>query len=204
MEPTAARGAGIARRTLIVSGACFVLLALAVALTGTPPGDAPVRDAALALAAPPVVKAMRVINEAGSWKLLLPATLILLVAFPRARAHWYLWVGLMLAAPLVEGALKWLVSRPRPEGLSFGFPSGHATAAAAFFGAAVYLAGPLPPRARRLLRATAITVIVRVALARVMLRAHWPSDAVAGIALGTALASAAILLDDRRRTVQNP
>ena len=51
MEPTAARGAGIARRTLIVSGACFVLLALAVALTGTPPGDAPVRDAALALAA---------------------------------------------------------------------------------------------------------------------------------------------------------
>ncbi|HBH00883.1 MAG TPA: hypothetical protein DDZ42_03010, partial [Candidatus Rokubacteria bacterium] len=90
------------------------------------------------------------------------------------------------------------------EGLSFGFPSGHATAAAAFFGAAVYLAGPLPPRARRLLRATAITVIVLVALARVMLRAHWPSDAVAGIALGTALASAAILLDDRRRTVQNP
>ena len=204
MEPTAARGAGIARRTLIVSGACFVLLALAVALTGTPPGDALARDTALALAAPPLVKAMRVVNEAGSWRLLLPATLLLLVAFPRSRVRWYLWVGLMVAAPLVEGALKWLVGRPRPEGLSFGFPSGHATAAAAFFGAVVYLAGSLPPRARRLVRATAIAVIVLVAVARVMLRAHWPSDALAGITLGTAFASSATLLASPSRAAQGP
>ena len=192
------------RAVLLVSGACFVLLALAVVLTGTPPGDRAARDTLLASASPPVLAAMRVINWAGSWKVLLPATLLLLLAFPRARERWYLWVGLMIAAPATEGLLKVVIGRQRPEDASMGFPSGHATAAAAFFGAAVYLAGPLPPRARRLLRATAITVIVLVALARVMLRAHWPSDAVAGIALGTALASAAILLDDRRRTVQNP
>jgi len=37
-------------------------------------------------------------------------------------------------------------------------------------------------------------VIVLVAAARVMLRAHWPSDALGGIALGLTLASAAALL----------
>jgi len=183
-----------ARRTLAVAGASFVALTLVVTLAGTPPGDAPVRDALLALAAPPVLAAMHAINVAGSWRLLLPATLLLLVAFAEARRRWWVWVGLMVAAPLAEGALKWVVGRPRPEGVSLGFPSGHATAAAAFFGAVIYLAAPLPPRARWLLRALAVAVVALVALARVMLRAHWPSDALAGVALGLALASAAALL----------
>jgi membrane-associated phospholipid phosphatase len=43
-------------------------------------------------------------------------------------------------------------------------------------------------------RALAVAAIVLVALARVLLRAHWPSDAVAGIALGLALASAAAVV----------
>ena len=192
------------RAVLFVSGACFVLLALAVAVLATPPGDAAARDALLALAAPPVVAAMRVINWAGSWRLLLPATLLLLLAFPRARERWYLWIGLMIAAPATEGILKVVIGRQRPEDASMGFPSGHTTAAAAFFGAVVYLAGSLPPRARRLVRATAIAVIVLVAVARVMLRAHWPSDALAGIALGTAFASAATLLASPSRAAQGP
>ena len=74
-----------------------------------------------------------------------------------------------------------------------GFPSGHATAAAAFFGAVFYLAESLRPPARRLVRVAALVIIVLVATARVMLRAHWPSDALAGIALGLALASGAAL-----------
>ena len=192
------------RAVLFVSGACFVLLALAVAVLATPPGDAAARDALLALAAPPVVAAMRVINWAGSWRLLLPATLLLLLAFPRARERWYLWIGLMIAAPATEGILKVVIGRQRPEDASMGFPSGHTTAAAAFFGAVVYLAEPLPPPARRLVRATAITVIVLVAVARVILRAHWPSDALAGIALGTAFASAATLLASPSRAAQGP
>jgi len=192
------------RAVLLVSGACFVLLALAVVLTGTPPGDWAARDALLASASPPVLAAMRVINWAGSWKVLLPATLLLLLAFPRARERWYLWVGLMIAAPATEGLLKVVIGRQRPEDASMGFPSGHATAAAAFFGAAIYLAEPLPPLARRCVRAAAVALIVLVAVARVILRAHWPSDALAGIALGTAFASAAVLLASPGRAVQDP
>jgi membrane-associated phospholipid phosphatase len=90
--------------------------------------------------------------------------------------------------------LKIVIGRARPEDASMGFPSGHATAAAAFFGAVIYLAGSLPTAARILVRIGAALVIVLVALARVVLRAHWPSDAVAGIALGLGFASAAALV----------
>jgi membrane-associated phospholipid phosphatase len=135
-----------------------------------------------------------VINHAGSFRLLLPATLLILFAFPRARQRWWIWIGLMLAAPGAEGLLKIVIGRARPEDASMGFPSGHATAAAAFFGAVIYLASALPTTARVLVRVGAALVIVLVAVARVVLRAHWPSDAVAGIALGLGFASAAALL----------
>ncbi len=170
-----------------------MVLALAVTTLATVPGDAAVREALLELASPPVLAAMRVINYAGSWQLLLPASLLLLLVFRRARERWYVWVGLMIVAPATEGILKMLVGRPRPEAASMGFPSGHATAAAAFFGAVFYLAESLRPPARRLVRVAALVIIVLVATARVMLRAHWPSDALAGIALGLALASGAAL-----------
>ncbi len=189
---------------MLVAGACFVALALLVAWLGAVPGEGAARDALLTLASPPIVAAMRVINVAGSWKLLLPATLLLVLVFRRARERWYVWVGLMIAAPATEGILKLVIGRPRPEDASMGFPSGHATAAAAFFGAVVYLAEPLPIFARRLVRAAAIAVIVLVAVARVILRAHWPSDALAGIALGTAFASAATLLASHSRATQDP
>jgi len=187
-----------ARLALILSASCFALLTLAVVVLGTTAADAAAREALLALASPPVLAGMRVINHAGRWKVLLPATLLLFWGLRRARVHWWLWVGLMLVAPATEGLVKILVGRPRPEATSMGFPSGHATAAAAFFGAVCYLAAELPPPVRRLTRATAVLVIVLVAAARVMLRAHWPTDALAGICLGLALAAAAVLLDRRR------
>src|SRR5206468_11688638 len=149
------------------------------------------REALLALAPPVVVKVLGIINYAGSWKLLLPATLLLFVAFARARERWWVWIGLMLAAPAAEGLLKVVIGRARPEEASMGFPSGHATAAAAFFGAVIYLAESVPAPTRTLVRLGAALMIVLVALARVILRAHWPGDALAGIALGLAFASAA-------------
>lgn len=187
------------RGVLAVAAACLVALTAAVVTLGAFPADAAVREALLALATPGMVDAMRVINRAGDWRVLLPGTLALFVVFRRARERWWVWAALMVAAPIVEGLLKYLVGRPRPENVSLGFPSGHATAAAAFFGAVMILAGALPPRACAWVRTTAAVMIVLVGLARVILRAHWPSDVLAGIALGLALAAAAGLLAARAR-----
>lgn len=177
-----------------MTGGLFVALAGLVALLGAFSVDVAARDAMLALASPALVAVLRVVNYAGAWPVLLPATLLLYVVFPRARARWWAWPALMIVAPLAEGGLKLLLGRPRPEGTALGFPSGHATAAAAFFGAVLYLAGSLPRGAALVVRALAGVMIALVGLARVILRAHWPSDAVGGIALGLALASLAALV----------
>jgi membrane-associated phospholipid phosphatase len=187
------------RSVLTVAGACFVALTAAVVVLGAFPADAVVRDALLALATPWVVAVMRVANRAGDWRVLLPGTLLLFVVFRRARERWWLWVAVMAIAPLLEWVLKHLVGRTRPEDVSLSFPSGHSTAAAAFFGAVMFLAGSLPRRACAWVRVLAIVMIVLVGMARVILRAHWPSDVLAGIALGLALAAAAGLVASASR-----
>lgn len=187
------------RGVLLVTAACLVALAATVMLLGAFPADVAVREALLAVATPPVLRFMHVVNRAGAWRVLLPGTLLLFVVFPRARARWWLWPALMIVAPLCEWALKQVVGRPRPEHASLSFPSGHATAAAAFFGAVMYLAGSLPPRWSGPIRVAAGVMVVLVGLARVMLRAHWPSDVLGGFALGLLLASLAVLLDARAR-----
>jgi membrane-associated phospholipid phosphatase len=188
------------RGVLTVAGACFVALTAAVIVLGALPADVAVRDALLALATPGIVAAMRVVNRAGDWRLLLPGTLLLFVVFRRARERWWLWAAVMALAPLLEWILKHLVGRPRPEDVSLSFPSGHSTASAAFFGAVMFLAGSLSPRAGRWVRVLAVVMIVLVGMARVILRAHWPSDVLAGIALGLALAAAAGWLAGRDAT----
>jgi len=186
------------RGLLLLSGTCFVAVLAAVVLFGSIPADTAVRDALLALRSPRLVAAIRVANRMGEWPFLLVGLVALFAVFREARARWWCWLGLMAVAPLAEGALKWLVGRPRPEGSALGFPSGHATAAAAFFGALIYLAGALPPVARATVRALAPVAVLFVGLARVILRAHWPSDVLGGIALGLACACAAAALAERR------
>ena len=175
-----------------------MVLALAAVLVGTIGADTLIRNRVLALASPAVIAIMRVINVIGDWRFLLPATLLLLAAFDRARRTWWVWLALMVAAPLAETVMKITVGRPRPEAASYGFPSGHATAVAAYFGAVLYLSESLRPGTRRAVRVLAVVTMLLVGVARIMLRAHWPSDVLGGYALGLALASAATVVASRR------
>ena len=185
------------RSIIAVTGACFAAIAVTIVLWGAFPADAFIRNWLLSVAGPKVISVFRVLNIAGDWRGLVPGTLLLFVVFPRARPRWWLWAALMIVAPITEWTLKQVFMRPRPESLSFSFPSGHSTAAAAYFGAVIYLCGSLPPRWRNLVRVWAALMIVLVGLARVILRAHWPSDVMAGFALGLALASIASVLAAR-------
>jgi membrane-associated phospholipid phosphatase len=183
----------------VVLGTFFAALAGAVVLGGVLPVDAAVRAGLLAWASPAVLDVMRIVNYGGDWRVLLPATVMLVLVFERARPSWWIWIALMIVAPITEGLLKLAIGRPRPESAAFGFPSGHATAAAAFAGAVLYLSGALAPAPRRLVRAGAIAGVILVGFARVMLRAHWPSDVLGGFALGLGLAAAAAMLSSSRR-----
>ncbi len=186
------------RGVLTVAAALFVALALVILLAGTPSADVAVRESVLGMASPGVVAVMRLVTYAGAWYVLFPGTLMLVAALPAARRQWWIWCVLMVLAPIAEWVFKNLVRRARPEATSFAFPSGHATAAAAFFGAVVYLAGNLPRPVALVVRILALAGIVLVGLSRIVLRKHWPADVLAGIALGLALTSVAVLIAERR------
>jgi membrane-associated phospholipid phosphatase len=113
------------------------------------------------------------------------------------------WIATGLAAWLLPEAIKPLVARPRPElwprlvrVTSYAFPSGHAAAGAALF---PLLGFDL----RRTKGRAGVGIVVGslvaafVGVGRVYLGVHWPTDVLAGWALGALLSAVAISRLDR-------
>jgi undecaprenyl-diphosphatase len=98
---------------------------------------------------------------------------------------------------VLDGVLKLGFNRPRPSifvpevhTVSSSFPSGHAMSAAIVYTTVAYTAARLHKRkwARWLVMMTAIVVIVLISFSRLYLGVHYPSDVLAGIAIGLAWA----------------
>jgi undecaprenyl-diphosphatase len=98
---------------------------------------------------------------------------------------------------VLDGVLKLGFNRPRPSifvpsvhTVSSSFPSGHAMSAAIVYTTVAYLAARLHKRkwARWLVMMTAFIVIALISFSRLYLGVHYPSDVLAGIAIGLAWA----------------
>ncbi len=118
--------------------------------------------------------------------------------FRRRRRAWLLAGAGAFAAHAAAVLVKRVVRRERPHDPAvavnvgtpsrLSFPSAHATsttAAAILMGRATGL--PLPA-----------AVVPPMALSRILLGVHYPSDVAFGVALGAAVARLALLLDGRR------
>ncbi|HEU0190689.1 MAG TPA: phosphatase PAP2 family protein [Mycobacterium sp.] len=123
------------------------------------------------------------------------------LAQPRRLRPWLLAGAGTLAAHAVAVAIKRVVRRERPQhpAVAVGvgtpsrlsFPSAHATsttAAAILIGRAAGLTGPA-------LLALPALLVPPMALSRMVLGVHYPSDVLTGIAVGAAVAGAVIRLD---------
>jgi membrane-associated phospholipid phosphatase len=94
----------------------------------------------------------------------------------------------VVGAFLLDGLSKWLVSRPRPRGTAYGFPSGHTLGATIFFGGVLYVlwTSPVPRAWRWVGTALSVLIILGVAYSRLYLNAHWASDVAGGVVGGAA------------------
>jgi undecaprenyl-diphosphatase len=79
---------------------------------------------------------------------------------------------------------------PQVHTVSSSFPSGHAMSAAIVYSTVAYLAARLHKRrwARWLVMSAAFVVIAMISISRLYLGVHYPSDVVAGLAIGLAWA----------------
>jgi membrane-associated phospholipid phosphatase len=118
------------------------------------------------------------------------------------------WVLTWILAEVMLTATKAWFARPRPPHplvltTGFSFPSGHAVAASATVVAIVLVALPAGSRRRKWELLTILFSFV-MAMSRVYLSAHWFSDVVAGVLLGTgvALGSAALVTEIRNLIVR--
>ena len=117
----------------------------------------------------------------------------------RTRAVWAL--GTVLLGWALEATAKQVVQRARPvvddavaHASGFSFPSGHAANTTSAGIALTVLLWPLlGPRGRVVVPALVGTAVVLTALDRVLLGVHHPSDVVAGVLFGGAVAGASFL-----------
>jgi undecaprenyl-diphosphatase len=132
------------------------------------------------------------VTFSGSAKFLMPITVVVAVALLFARRHFEaLLVGTsVITATLVVWGMKAIVGRARPAlweaqwywGSSF--PSGHTLSTAAFSTAAALCVTRIWPRAGSLAMALAVLWTGLVAVSRLVLGVHWPSDVLAAMCLG--------------------
>ena len=100
----------------------------------------------------------------------------------------------MTGASVIMGLTKLVLARPRPElfpdvdywqTASPSFPSGHATGSAAFALTLFFVVRRLAPRWQVLAGTLGLLFCLAVSASRLYLQVHYPSDILAGIALGS-------------------
>jgi undecaprenyl-diphosphatase len=179
---------------LILAG--WGLGALTVATTRSPDLHA-VRDLVSDRTAP-LTAVAHGLSFIGSGYVIIPLALVItIVLFTRGdKPDAYAIVLSVAGAMALSALVKVIVDRARPpvhhlESVSSAsFPSGHATQSTACFLALLLVWLAARPAARgRTVAATATTLLIAaVALSRVYLGVHYPTDVIAGILLGGAWA----------------
>ncbi|MDQ0463072.1 undecaprenyl-diphosphatase [Caulobacter ginsengisoli] len=150
-------------------------------------------------------ESMRDVTALGGFTVLTLLTVVaasVLLFYGKAKQA-VVFVGTVLAAEISSDLLKLVYDRARPDLVPHGsyvyshsFPSGHSTVSAAAYLTLVSVIASLDPHrhAKAFLFAIAGLVVLSIGFSRVYLGVHWPSDVLAGWALGAAWALAARLV----------
>jgi undecaprenyl-diphosphatase len=150
----------------------------------------------------------RVISESANIPLIVIGVGLVVVLFVTGhRREAVVAAVVLIAVTAGSEGVKQLVARPRPEGTDpnipgvvYSYPSGHVLEALTIFGIIVIeLARHGAPRLLVAVLAVAVVVdALLVGLSRVVLNAHYPSDALASLLAGAGVLGVYVLLTPRR------
>jgi membrane-associated phospholipid phosphatase len=150
----------------------------------------------------PITWWMKIVSVMGSGAVEIPVGLLLLWRMwsrgPRRAAYGY--ASAMLSSWALYALTKLVVQRPRPKVIShlsddagwYSYPSGHTMLAPLVFalGAILWTRSWARTEARVGLVVLALSLCLAIAFSRVYLGAHFPTDVIGGLLLGTALSVA--------------
>jgi undecaprenyl-diphosphatase len=178
----------------------FTVMAVLVVEQDTTGFDRRATLAFQSIGSPGLDAAIRRITDLGSWQVCM-AVSVAVAAWCARRRQWRAMTVMLaayLTAEAVNQILKQIFARPRPELLekislpdSYSFPSGHAMSAVVVYGVVAIIAARLAPRARGVVAAVMIAVIVATGISRIYLGVHWTVDVLAGFCGGIPLLAAA-------------
>jgi undecaprenyl-diphosphatase len=170
----------------------FALMTWAVASKVVFPFDQPLLDAASGLGQ--YMVAWRDLSDSANIPLIvIGVAIVAFLLFTKKRAEAFVVIAVLAAATAGSEAVKQLVARPRPPGFTndaagivYSFPSGHVLEAVTIYGiiAVLLWRSSLPTIVRVALPILFSVLIVFVAIARVAVSAHYPSDVLAGFLAG--------------------
>lgn len=178
---------------LATSALLFVCVTAAVLLNASDGLDASVRAGINGWATPALTVFFLFITQLGSVVVVYTLAVVetaALLFLGRRRDALYL-AGVMIAAGVINNAVKFAVARARPEPFfgelpsSYSFASGHALYSGCVYGVLGALIAAEMPKAwqRMTVLGATLALIGSIGLSRVYLGVHYPTDVIAGFAL---------------------
>ncbi|MCL2605692.1 MAG: phosphatase PAP2 family protein [Coriobacteriia bacterium] len=198
------------RNRWIAVGLCLTLAVGLAALTlmGTVDAlDAWVYDSLIRFASDSLTTYFKFVTFwADSPTMIAFAIVAVLWALAARRQIGFYLAGTLAISTLLNVGLKLLVARPRPEDIALiiesghSFPSGHAMAAASFYGFLICMIvnSKLKQWVKWVLSGLLTFLIINICLSRVYLGVHFASDVVAGALLSICLVLIASYIAKRK------
>lgn len=135
------------------------------------------------------------------------ALLLVLLLITRQWRHAAFALIATLGTALANGSMKWVFARARPEVLlepltTYSMPSGHSSASFAFFITLAVLAGRgQPVRLRLTWLMLGGMPAISIAMSRVYLGVHWPTDVLAGMFLAFTFCAISLSIVQRKSSL---
>lgn len=184
----------------------FVLLAILMVTGNLQWFDDPIREWVYSIRNPALTEVLKVITYMGNWQTITLLCIVLLL-FRKTRLRYGVPVSAgAIFVTIFNRIIKLIFKRPRPEESlhlieegGYSFTSGHSITSMVVFGLLIYLVRKYVRnrKAANILTAALAVPWIFIGLSRIYMGVHFPSDVLAGWALGAVVLVGIIVIVEK-------